>query len=280
MQKNTVIAQIIVAGLAENGIKAELRGEFDPLQEPSVWIYDIKDYDRAMNIISEITESQITQYDEVNKLQNTKKSNFWPGLFVGLILGVSIFYISVKTDFLSGKNSTREWDTNGDSKVDCWQEIKTDGVVVEIYDVNFDGRPDTWQYYKDSKQEKTIYDTNYDGKPDIWTFYNKQGIVEHNEQDTDFDGRVDCWSYYNNGYLAEDAWDNDRDGRKDEWGKYENSKIIERKWSYLNDNVIDKKAFYKNGRKFKEQYDRNRDGKFDETVLMDEFERVINKIND
>lgn len=278
--KNVAEAQMIAHALSENGIEAEVRGEFDPLQEPSVWITDIKYYDKAMSIISEVIRLPEARQEVAGKQQYIKKSNFWPGLFMGIVLGVSIFYLSDSTDFLPWKKSTHEWDTNNDGKVDYWREAKTNGVAIETYDTNFDGKLDSWHYYKDSKVEKSIYDTNFDGKPDIWTFYNNQGMIEHNEQDADFDGRVDCWSYFNNGYLIEDACDNDRDGHKDEWGKYENSKIVERKWSYLNDNVIDKKAFYKSGRKFKEQYDLNRDGKFDETVLMDEFERVISKTKD
>jgi len=60
-------------------------------------------------------------------------------------------------------------------------------------------------------------------------------------------------------------------------GGAKNGVVVERNWSFSNDRVADKRAFFSAGRKTREEYDRDRDGVFEETTLLDEFERVVSR---
>jgi hypothetical protein len=276
--KNGLEAHMIVNFLEENGIKALVKGEQDTLLQPSVWVEDSNDYDSAIKILNELEHSKMA-VEQPAATPGKKKNRFWSGLLVGIAAGFLLCYVFlIRDQSLLGKTETK-WDTNGDGKIDAWRETRPDGFVVDSYDENSDGKPDAWVYFKNSRRIKTLTDLDFDGKPDSSTFFNEQGKIAHMEYDEDFDGKTDLWVYYRDGYIIGDASDIDRDGTKDEWGKYEKSRIVERTWSYKNDNVIDKKAIYKNGRKIEEQYDVNRDGKFDQRVILDEFERAIKKEN-
>lgn len=90
-----------------------------------------------------------------------------------------------------------------------------------------------------------------------------------------YDGKVDYWEYFKDNEKVKFAEDNDRDGKIDEWGILKNGHVKEQKWSFQNDKIIDKKAIYKAGRKIKGLYNRDRDGNFDEEIILDEFERII-----
>jgi len=301
--QNSAEAQMIVDILDENGIKAEIKGAFDPLLPSTIWIENISDFDKAISIIKEIKDTT-TKYEHTTNVSNTKKSRFWLGLIIGFFIGTTIFYFIEDKGIITGKSSSaepNEWDSNNDGNVDIWREVKEDDKYVEIYDVNFDGKQDDWFYHnkegvlerseKDSNFDGKIdhwtsfnkqgvlkhdeSDTNFDGKIDYWASYNKQGILEHDESDSDFDGKIDYWGKCKDGYIIEATFDHNGDGEKDEWCTYQNFLVDECKWSYSNDTIIDKKVIYKNGKKIKELYDRNRDGTFDQTIVLDEFERVI-----
>jgi hypothetical protein len=125
---------------------------------------------------------------------------------------------------------------------------------------------------------ESSYDKNFDGAPDSWHELGKAEQLTSGRYDTDFDGREDSWEEYENGVITSYSADNDRNGIRDEWGEYEGSVYPTlRRWSFKNDAIIDKRAVYKDGRRIQEQYDRDRDGKFDETLDLDEFERVIRR---
>ena len=201
---------------------------------------------------------------------------FWIGLISGILIGITILFFLENKGYFSFRTSQTEWDSNNDGNIDVWREVKKDGTYIDIYDVNFDGKQDNNYYYnKEGALERSALDTNFDEKIDWLYFFNQQGLLERSEADIDFDGHIDYWIRYKDGYIVEDATDYNRDGEKDEWCTYQKSLKDECKWSYLNDDIIDKKIIYKNGKKIKELYDRNRDGTFDQTILLDEFERVI-----
>jgi hypothetical protein len=124
------------------------------------------------------------------------------------------------------------------------------------------------------------WDMNGDGAADSWATYNSAGQLHMTRYDQDFDRREDYWESYENGVPVSYTADNDRDGVVDEWGRFEhgtNGLVVERNWSFSNDRVADKRAFFGAGRKTREEYDRNRDGVFEETIVFDEFERVVSQ---
>jgi hypothetical protein len=147
------------------------------------------------------------------------------------------------------------WDRNGDGRQDTWARYGTDGIMVE-----------------------SSYDENLDGSADLWYALGEAEQPTAARYDTDFDGQEDYWEDYEDGVATSYSADNDRDGTRDEWGKFERAHVAsERLWSFRNDAIIDKRAVYKNGRRVQEQYDRDRDRRFDETLDLDEFERVIRR---
>jgi hypothetical protein len=125
---------------------------------------------------------------------------------------------------------------------------------------------------------ESSYDQNFDGLADRWYAHGEAEQTTNARYDTDFDGREDYWEDFEHDLATSYSADNDRDGTPDEWGEFESGHAAtERLWSFRNDAIIDKRAVYKDGRRVQEQYDRDRDGRFDETLDLDEFERVIRR---
>lgn len=276
--KNSVEAHMIVQALEENDIKAVIRGEHDPFLQPTVWLEDSEDIDKAKKIIKEIEDYNKELVAPAQSIQKENKK-FWLGVLVGVLLTCLILFLSFRSYIPFLNKPAAEGDTNNDGITDVWLESKPDGIEISISDSNFDGDQDSWFYYKNNRIEKVIIDFNHDQKADTWFFYNKDGFMILAERDTNFDENVDLWEYYTNGYLVKAACDSDFDGKKDCWDKYENSMLIERTYSYNNDTVIDTKAIYKNNILVEKLFDINRDGKFDQRVLLDKFERIIKREN-
>lgn len=281
--KDRIDAHMMAHALEENRIRAQVRGEFDTelRQQPTVWIVDDEDYEKAIRIVDEIIESNESREEPsepTTRRRPTSGSRVFMGIVLGFILGTGVAALLYILDIPEGIKPANRSDYNGDGVVDTWVERKGREVISVAYDTNLDGKPDNWTSYKNYMIELAAYDDNFDGKADGWTFYNTEGMAERVEDDVDFDGRVDAWKYYKDAQPSEEAFDNDRDDKKDEWSRLENGRVVERKWSYLEDGIIDKKAIYRNGRKVEELYDRDRNGKFDESVTFDEFERVVRRV--
>lgn len=212
--------------------------------------------------------------DPLNSNTNNKKSSFYPGIIIGIILGI-IIGLLFNSFTRKSRTLTTSWDTNGDGEIDTWAEYSQGKITKYTYDQNYDGKADRWCFFRDNLIIRDELDINRDTKIDRWNYYEPAGEISRSEDDLDYDGKVEYIEYLKKGRRLRFTADNDRDGNIDEWGVFENGAVKEKKWSYNNDNIIDKKALYKNGRKIKELYDRDRDGSFDEEITLDQFERII-----
>ena len=246
---------------------------------------------------------------------NRSKRPFGPMISVvsGLVLGIFsylatfnpslvapyLFLFNLRQVFPISSMIQPDDDRNDDGVPDHWTEYSGGKIVKSIFDLNFDGTPDMWEYYEngsivsnesdrnfDGSIDRLVYyqaglfsraefDRNYDGKYDSWEYYDASGEINEVHYDDNFDGQPELWEVYKNGVAIKYTADNDYDGKVDEWAVLEHRALKERRWSFRNDEIVDKKAVYENGRKTSEAYDRDRDGEFDETIFLDEFERVI-----
>lgn len=205
---------------------------------------------------------------------NDTKSSFFPGIIIGIIVGI-IIGLSFNALTRESSKLPTSWDTNGDGRKDTWAEYSKGKLIKYIYDENFDGKADRWCFFENNLILRDELDLNRDNQIDRWNYYEPAGEISRSEHDLDYDSKVEYIEYFKNSEKLKFTEDNDSDGNIDEWGIFEKGSMKERRWSFNNDNIIDKKALYKNGRKIKELYDRNRDGSFDEEITLDQFERII-----
>lgn len=198
--KELIDAHMMAHALEEHGIRTQVRGEFSSelAQEPTVWIADDEDYEKAVGIVTEIIESN-KLHAEPGKPAGRKGSGFGSGVLVGFVLAAGALAILYSLDVPPGIRPPSRWDSNDDGMVDTWVEREGKGIFSYAYDTNLDGRPDAWNYYRNYRLERALYDENFDGKPDGWAFFDAEGLRERAEEDIDFDGRVDSWAYYKDG---------------------------------------------------------------------------------
>ena len=249
--KNSADAHLVVEALRQEGIAASVQGEWGSVGEgPSVWIENDADAERANALVAETT---IKDRPAPTPVPGRQVAVYVGGLLLAMLLGVVIGAVfNGRVPETQEAMSPQSWDANGDGRPDNWASYDTAGRLVESSE-----------------------DRNLDGIPDSWVTYDPPGVLAGIRDDQDFDGREDSWVVYEKGVPVWYTADNDRNGVVDEWGRFENGSQVERNWSFSNDRIADRRAIYRVGRKIREEYDRNRDGVVEETVLFDEFERVI-----
>lgn len=278
---NPAEAQMLKEFLENEGIEISLHQEaLNPTGYNTTYLRLVHPGEevKAKEIIREVLGDQTGPSQTRNKpYQDASKTSFFMGALAGIILCLLGVYVHGE---LNEKNEDgpASWDNNGDGVQDAWAEYADGRLILIKQDNNFDGKPDQWSYYREDVISRSDYDTNFDGQIDQEEYF-KNGMLYKGKRDTDHNGKIDDWIEYDQGMATNYKSDNDGDGRVDEWGSFENNMIKERFWSYGNDATADKKAVYKNGRKTMEAYDRNRDGRFDEMVVLDQFERVVETKN-
>jgi Putative prokaryotic signal transducing protein len=256
---NRAEAHLLAEALRQDGIPTSVQEEWGSLDGTSttfIWIENDGDAERATALLAEMTGKR--QPAAVAVRSSRKHSGFVRGLLLGVLLG-ALAGGALAVWRLNGRYSasSNNWDSNGDGSADGWATYNSAGQLVE-----------------------STEDRNFDGAPDSWMLYKPPGVLNVIRYDQDFDRREDYWESCEKGIPVSFTADNDRDGVVDEWGRFENGKngvVLERNWSFSNDRVTDKRAFFSAGRKTREEYDRDRDGVFEETILFDEFERVVSR---
>jgi hypothetical protein len=244
-------AHLVAEALRQEGIAASVQHERGIDSRPSVWIENDADWERASRAIDDMRVRSDATPAPVQPTSH--RGIFVAGLLIGTALGIVIIGI-IRGSVVDPRAENYTWDNNSDGVDDEWARYDAADRIVE-----------------------SSRDRNFDGKGDSWLTYAPPGILNKSRDDSNFDGLVDYWGSYEKGLLVSYTADNDRNGAVDEWGRVENDIIVERNWSFLNDQIADKRAFYRAGLKVREEYDRNRDGVFDETILFDAFERVISR---
>jgi hypothetical protein len=261
-------AHLIRSLLEQDDIAAHIAGE--PLQGalgelpptmPSIRVQVAPEHvERARGLISSEDTARRVAHDEDEAKSASRGASRTPAFLLGVILGglaATVYWQepTPQTEAPTPQASRpASWDRNRDGRPDAWARYGADGVMVE-----------------------SSYDENLDGSPDLWNELDKAEEIATARYDSDFDGRADYWEDYEQGRARSYSSDNDGDGTRDEWGEFAGFNVKERTWSFGNDAIIDKRAVYENGRRVQEQYDRDRDGRFDETLFLDEFERVIRR---
>jgi hypothetical protein len=119
----------------------------------------------------------------------------------------------------------KEYDLNGDGRVDKWEALDADGnVVKEAFDMDFDGKPDLAITYEKGQLVKKEFAPGFDGMVRTTAYY-EDGKLVRKERDTKGDGKIDTWEYYENGELDRIGVDLDGDGQVDRWTKRGSDKI-------------------------------------------------------
>jgi hypothetical protein len=265
-------AHLIRSMLEQDDIAAHVAGE--PLQGalgelpptmPSIRVQVAPEHvERARGLITSEDATRRVAHDEDEAKSASRGASRTPAFLLGVILG--------------GLAATVYWKESNPQAQPTPQATRPSATRPSSWDRDRDGRPDAWaRYGADGMMVESSHDENLDGSPDVWKERGKAEEITTARYDSDFDGRADYWEDYEQGRVRSYSSDNDGDGKRDEWGEYEGSNMAERSWSFGNDAIIDKRAVYENGRRVQEQYDRDRDGRFDETLALDEFERVIRR---
>ncbi|MFN3412030.1 MAG: hypothetical protein ACK4YF_07725 [Exilispira sp.] len=110
----------------------------------------------------------------------------------------------------------KEYDTNGDGKIDRWIWLYNGFEQKVILDINFDGLPDAeYRYIITDNASIPLFqqfDTNFDGKYDDFYFF-ENGKLVRQEIDSNFDGKVDIIIYIQDNYIYKIEQDKDFDGK-------------------------------------------------------------------
>lgn len=275
---NTTQAYLIANVLEKHGIPATVRGS-DSLhgigQPITVWIKNSLDEGRAKEVLEQCVAEDKDTGEEygIRTRKKATTSRFVTGMIAGVFIGLALSHYYPTSDEQSAMPASH--DRNADGKADVWYEYDSQGVAKESYDQDYDARVDAWYFYDKGILVRVEADRNRDSHPDEWAEYHSSGDLLETRYDLNFDGNPDYWERYSSGVATSYTSDNNHDGTVDEWGDIKNGRITERKWSFHDDDVLDKIAKYRDGRKYEESFDRNRDGVFEEAVVYDEFERVI-----
>jgi len=110
----------------------------------------------------------------------------------------------------------KEYDTNGDGKIDRWVWLYNGFETKIIIDQNFDGNPDA-EYRYAVGQDGIIpafqqFDTNFDGNWDDF-YYFENGKLVKEEIDSNYDQKVDIIVYIQDNYIYKISMDKDFDGK-------------------------------------------------------------------
>jgi len=131
-----------------------------------------------------------------------------------LTLFLALFFIFNQVAF--AQLVYKEYDTNGDGKIDRWIWLYNGFEQKVIMDLNYDGVPDAeYRYFvtdDGSIPQFQQFDTNFDGKYDDF-YYFENGKLVRQEIDSNFDGKVDIIIYIQDNYIYKIEQDKDFDGK-------------------------------------------------------------------
>ncbi len=121
----------------------------------------------------------------------------------------------------------RDYDFNGDGKIDFIEKYSDDGQFTqsESADLDGDGSLETTLYFEKKLIDKIPVLTRQEVKSlgkdqiNIWKFYDKDLLVRR-EVDRNGKGRPDYWEYYKDGKITHIEQDNDGDGIPDNSPKF------------------------------------------------------------
>lgn len=148
---------------------------------------------------------------------NNQKSIINYTLFYFLFYSLFILLIvNLLPSLIYAQTTYKEYDTNGDGKIDRWVWLYNGFEQKIILDLNFDGTPDAEYRYiitnDGSIPQFQQFDTNFDGKWDDFYFY-ENGKLVRQEIDSNFDGKIDIIIYLQDNYIYKIEQDKDFDGR-------------------------------------------------------------------
>jgi len=122
--------------------------------------------------------------------------------------------IKVTDNIKTNSNLTKEYDFNGDGKIDMMISYKEDKTIDKIYsDLDFDLKHDVIDYYTKGKLLKRELLNDVTKKPHITIFYNTKGELTSTLFDKNLDGRPDKKSLYKDGKLYQVLIDSNSDGK-------------------------------------------------------------------
>lgn len=134
-------------------------------------------------------------------------------IFLSLIIILTLFF---QSNIILGQTTYKEYDTNGDGKVDRWIWLYNGFEQKVLMDLNYDGIPDAEYRYAiteyGSIPQFQQFDTNFDGKFDDF-YYFENGKLVRQEIDSNYDGRVDIIIYIQDNYIYKIEQDKDFDGK-------------------------------------------------------------------
>ena len=148
------------------------------------------------------------------KIRNHDEIIFLAQSFLFLIF--SLFILNIASVSTAAQVTYKEYDTNGDGKIDRWIWLYNGFEQKILLDLNFDGNPDA-EYRYIITNDASIphfqqFDTNFDGKWDDFYYFENGKLVRH-EIDSNFDEKVDIIVYIQDNYIYKIEMDKDFDGK-------------------------------------------------------------------
>jgi len=167
-------------------------------------------------------------------------------LLVGLVIGVSIGFVSFKSYYTES----------------------------DFVDVNNDGIRDRGYVYVNDFLEKISMDTNFDGIFDSFTEYFNEEDGEMS-MDTNYDGSIDSWTTLKHEMTVEVKTDLDANGIPDMFYYYDGNMLSKTEIRPNNSDVIERLTTHRLDFTWSEFVDEDKDGTFD---IRDDYDQFNNKI--
>ena len=165
---------------------------------------EVKKNENELDVKSKLKTAKEVKTTEVYFLEDKKK---YPVTSEKL-------QIKITSNIKSNSNLTREYDFNGDGKVDMMVSYNKDKTIDKIYsDLDFDLKHDVIDYYKKGKLSKRELLSDVTQKPHITIIYNLSGEIKTTLFDRNLDGRPDEKSLYKAGKLYQVLIDSNSDGK-------------------------------------------------------------------
>jgi hypothetical protein len=138
-------------------------------------------------------------------------------------------------DKVTGRLTQLAYDSNANGQADTWTEMDGTRPLRSRIDTNGDGRVNRWEEYDEHGRLARVGFSRRDGEtPDAWAYPGAGGALHRIEiSSTADEKRIDRWEYYEafragpdgRGALVRAAEDTTGDGRADRWETYEDGAI-------------------------------------------------------
>ncbi len=249
---NTLEAHMIVGMLRQEGIDAEIEGEFlqggaGELQAMGVVRIKVAegDYPAAKALMDDWDARQVESQQSGSEKPARGLASFTSALG-GFAVGALLMLWYYQTP-----------------------------VTHEGVDYNFDGRLDERWTFVNGRPLRMEQDRNFDGKVDLILYFDHQGLVSRGEEDMRFDGYFESRWRYHRGSIASEEVDTNGDGHFNRLIDYRYGTLHRVTFLHPQTRRPVKEQTFDGILLVSDRLDTTGDGRFDTGREYDEFEEIV-----